>query len=131
MIGSGVYNRCGKNEQAITRLKEVLKISPNDPNWFQTGYLATVIYENTEGKNHQQIYDVIGNKINATDMDPRVLAIYSIFEFEKGNNEKSADYYKRAVENGFRKDRLDFKNKPSLTVETHEKLDQIKLLILN
>ncbi len=131
LIGSGVYNRCGKNEQAITRLKEVLKISPNDPNWFQTGYLATVIYENTEGKNHQQIYDVIGNKINATDMDPRVLAIYSIFEFEKGNNEKSADYYKRAVENGFRKDRLDFKNKPSLTVETHEKLDQIKLLILN
>ena len=131
LIGSGVYNRCGKNEQAITRLKEVLKISPNDPNWFQTGYLATVIYEKTEGKNHQQIYDVIGNKINATDMDPRVLAIYSIFEFEKGNNEKSADYYKRAVENGFRKDRLDFKNKPSLTVETHEKLDQIKLLILN
>lgn len=131
LIGSGVYNRCGKNEQAITRLKEVLKISPNDPNWFQTGYLATVIYENTEGKNHQQIYDVIGNKINATDMDPRVLAIYSIFEFEKGNNEKSADYYKRAVENGFRKDRLDFENKPSLTVETHEKLDQIKLLILN
>ena len=131
LIGSGVYNRCGKNEQAITRLKEVLKISPNDPNWFQTGYLATVIYEKTEGKNHQQIYDVIGNKINATDMDPRVLAIYSIFEFEKGNNEKSADYYKRAVENGFRKDRLDFKNKPSLTVETHEKLDQIKLLIFN
>ena len=131
LIGAGVYNRCGKNEQAITRLKEVLKISPNDPNWFQTGYLATVIYEKTEGKNHQQIYDVIGNKINATDMDPRVLAIYSIFEFEKGNNEKSADYYKRAVENGFRKDRLDFKNKPSLTVETHEKLDQIKLLILN
>ena len=131
LIGSGVYNRCGKNEQAITRLKEVLKISPNDPNWFQTGYLATVIYEKTEGKNHQQIYDVIGNKINATDMDPRVLAIYSIFEFEKGNNEKSADYYKRAVENGFRKDRLDFKNKPSLTVETHEKLDQIKLLISN
>jgi hypothetical protein len=64
-------------------------------------------------------------------MDPRVLAIYSIFEFEKGHNEKSASYYKRAVENGFRKDRLDFKNKPNLTAETHEKLDQIKLLILD
>lgn len=131
LIGSGVYNRCGKSEQAITRLRELLKILPNDPNWFQTGMLVTVLYENNEGKNHQQIYDVIGNKINATDMDPRVLAIYSIFEFEKGHNEKSAAYYKRAVENGFRKDRLDFKNKPNLTAETHEKLDQIKLLILD
>ena len=131
LIGSGVYNRCGQSEKAITRLRELLKITPNDPNWFQTGFLVTVLYGHNEGKNHQLIYDVIGNKINATDMDPRVLAIYSIFEFEKGHDAKSAAYYKRAVENGFRKDRLDFKNKPNLTIETHQKLDQIKLLALD
>ena len=128
MIGSGVYNRCGQSEKAIKRLRELLKITPNDPNWFQTGTLVSVLYEHTEGRNHQLIYDVIGNKINATDMDPRVLAIYSIFEFEKGHDAKSASYYKRAVENGFRTDRLDFKNKPDLNTETHRKLDQIKLL---
>ena len=131
LIGSGVYNRCGESEKAIKRLRELLKITPNDPNWFQTGMLVTVLYEHSEGKNHQLIYDVIGNKINAADMDPRVLAIYSIFEFEKGHDAKSASYYKRAVENGFRTDRLDFKNNPDLNTETHEKLDQIKLLNLD
>ena len=64
-------------------------------------------------------------------MDPRVLAIYSIFEFEKGHDAKSASYYKRAVENGFRKDRLDFKNKPDLTSQTHQKLNKIKLLTVD
>ena len=37
----------------------------------------------------EKIYEIVGDKINAEDMDPRILAIYSIFELNNGNNGKS------------------------------------------
>ena len=37
----------------------------------------------------------IDRKIAASDMDPRVLAIYSILEFKKGNDKKAVKYFLR------------------------------------
>ena len=129
LIGSGVYDRCGFPEEGITRLKELLKIVPNDPGWFQTGLLITRIYQANDGNGAQEIKQIIGDKINAKDMDPRVLAIYSIFKFEKGDKREAREFFTRAVENGFRKDRLSFKTKPELTTRTHEIINQIEALL--
>ena len=103
LIGSGVYSRCGQVEEAISRLRELLKIVPNDPGWFQTGILVTMLYWNDQ---HSEIYDLIGEKISASDMDPRVLAIYSILEFKKGNGKKAVKYFLRSKKNGFNNSRL-------------------------
>ena len=103
LIGSGVYSRCGQVEEAISRLRELLKIVPNDPGWFQTGILVTMLYWNDQ---HSEIYDLIGKKIAASDMDPRVLAIYSILEFKKGNDKKAVKYFLRSKKNGFNNSRL-------------------------
>ena len=127
MIGAGVYNNCGQGKKAIARLKEVLKLVPNDPRWFQTGLLVSFMYQDKQAP--EKIYEVVGEKINADDMDPRILAIYSIFEFENGNEDKAISYYKRAVKNGFRKDRLEFKTDPEYTAITHETIDKIGKLV--
>ena len=103
LIGSGVYSRCGQVEEAISRLRELLKIVPNDPGWFQTGILVTMLYWNDQ---HSEIYDLIGENIAASDMDPRVLAIYSILEFKKGNDKKAVKYFLRSKKNGFNNSRL-------------------------
>ena len=127
MIGAAVYNNCGQGKKAIARLKEVLKLVPNDPRWFQTGLLVEFMYQDKQAP--EKIYEVVGEKINAEDMDPRILAIYSIFEFDNGNKEKAISYYKRAVKNGFRKDRLEFKTDPEYTAITHETIDKIGKLV--
>ena len=126
MIGAAVYNNCGQGKKAISRLKEVLKLVPNDPRWFQTGLLVSFMYQDKQAP--EKIYEIVGDKINAEDMDPRILAIYSIFEFDNGNKEKAISYYKRAIKNGFRKDRLEFSNDQKYTAETHAILDKIDSL---
>ena len=60
-------------------------------------------------------------------MDPRILAIYAIFEFEKGNLNEAVKYYKRAIGNGFRKDRIETTNE-ELRVKTYKILDEIAIL---
>jgi tetratricopeptide (TPR) repeat protein len=122
LIGSGVYSRCGQVEEAISRLQELLRIVPNDPGWFQTGMLVTMLY--WDGK-HSEIYDLIGQKIAASDMDPRVLAIYSILEFKKGNEKKAVEYFVRSKKNGFNNSRLGIGDE-KIKTEALDILEQIE-----
>ena len=89
LIGAAVFSKCGQSTEAINRLKELLKIIPNDPGWFQTGFLVTLLY--WEGR-HQEIYELVGDKINSDDMDFRVLAIYSILSHENGDYKEARKY---------------------------------------
>ena len=125
LIGAAVYNRCGERKKTIGRLRELLKIVPNDPLWFQTGFLVSALYQDEQPP--EKIYEVVGDKINAEDIDPRILAIYAIFEFEKGNLDEAIKYYKRAIGNGFRKDRIEPTNE-ELRVKTYKILDEIESL---
>ena len=125
LIGAAVYSTCGKTKEAIGRLRQLLEIIPNDPGWFQTGFLVTLLYRT---KQQEEIYKLIGKNINAEDMDNRVLAIYAIFEFEKGNQEKAKSFFQKAMKKGFIKDRLTSKHHPEISEKTLEILDKIEKL---
>ncbi len=125
LIGSGVYSGCGQIEEAIERLQELLRIVPNDPGWFQTGLLVTLLYENGQ---HSEIYDLIGQKIAASDMNSRVLAIYSILEFKKGNKKDAVEYFLRSKKNGFNNSRLDKIRNEKIKTEALKTLEEIEKL---
>ena len=123
LIGAAVFSKCGQSKEAINRLKELLKIIPNDPGWFQTGFLVTLLY--WEGR-HQEIYKLVGDKINSDDMDFRVLAIYSILSHENGDHKEAKKYFIRAKDKGINKTRLTSKNYPELNIKTLKILDKIE-----
>ena len=121
LIGAGVYTRCGEKKRAISSLQKVLKIVPNDPGWFQTGFLVTLLYED---KQFEEIYKVIGDKIKAEDIDSRVLAIYAVLEVKNGNTEKARGYFERSLKNGFRWDRFS-SYESDLRTETLDTLENL------
>ena len=123
LIGAAVFSKCGQSTEAINRLKELLKIIPNDPGWFQTGFLVTLLY--WEGR-HQEIYELVGDKINSDDMDFRVLAIYSILSHENGDYKEARKYFIRAKDKGINKTRLTSENYPELNIKTLKILEKIE-----
>ena len=98
---------------------------PNDPGWFQTGLLVTLLYGNGQ---HSAIYDLIGQKIAASDMSPKVLAIYSILEFKKGNKKDAVEYFLRSQKNGFNNSRLDSIRNEKIKTEALEILGEVEKL---
>ena len=127
MIGAGVYNGCGQTKKAIARIEEMLRIVPNDPGWFINGLLVKFLYE--EYQDYEKIHTVIGEKIDIKDMNSMVLAIYSILEYDRGNQAEAIKYFKRAKENGFLKARLQFRTDPELTERTHKTFEKIESLV--
>ena len=121
LIGSAVYRRCGDKQRAIESLIQLLEIVPNDPGWFQTGLLVSILYE---VERYDEIYKVIGEKIDAEDMDNRVLAIYAVLAAKRGDKEKATRLFERSLNNGFRWDRFRNFEKPLLkeTLDTLEDL---------
>ena len=111
LIGSAVYRRCGDKQRAIESLIQLLEIVPNDPGWFQTGLLVSILYE---VERYDEIYKVIGEKIDAEDMDNRVLAIYAVLAAKRGDKEKATRLFERSLNNGFRWDRFRNFEKPLL-----------------
>ena len=111
LIGSAVYRRCGDKQRAIESLTQLLEIVPNDPGWFQTGLLVSILYE---VERYDEIYKVIGEKIDAEDMDNRVLAIYAVLAAKRGDKEKATRLFERSLNNGFRWDRFRNFEKPLL-----------------
>jgi len=121
LIGSAVYRRCGDKKRAIDSLKQLLEIVPNDPGWFQTGFLVSLLYEVEQ---YDEIFKVIGQKINAEDMDNRVLAIYAVLAAKRGEEGEAVKLFERSLNNGFRWDRFSNFEKPLLT-ETLDILENL------
>ena len=103
LIGAAVYRRCGDLKKAIASMKEVLKIVPNDPGWFQTGNLVMLLFRDGQ---LEEIRRVIGDKINAEDMGVRVLAVFAYLASKDGKKSEAKIYFERSLANGFRWQRL-------------------------
>ena len=106
-------------------LQELIKIVPNDPGWFQTGLLVTLLYQTGE---YSEIYKLIGQKIATSDMNHRVLAIYSILEFKKGNKREAVAYFLRAQKNGFNNSRLDAIRDENIKKDALKILEEVEKL---
>ena len=97
-IASAVYANCGDLKKAIDSNRSALKLLPNDTGWFVTARLVVLLYQTGQ---IDEIYKLIGKKIEAKDMEYRVLAILALLEHQKGNKELAKEYLSRAKNNGF------------------------------
>ena len=75
-------------------------IVPNDTNWVITGGLVTILYQVNR---IEEIYDIVGDKINAEDIDSRILAIYAVLAKRDGKINLAKDYLNRSIKNGLTK----------------------------
>jgi TolB-like protein len=96
-IGGMVYFRCGDLDKAIAWRKKAIRLVPNDTNWTITGGLSFILFE---AGRFEEIYEIIGEKINLEDMDSRILAIYAVLEARQGNMELAKKYHQRSINNG-------------------------------
>ena len=103
-IGARVYEMCGDLKKAIDSNRSALKLVPNDTGWFITGALVIKLYQSGR---IEEIYELIGNNIEAKDMDQNVLAIFAFLEHQKGNKKLAEEYLSRAKNNGFSRTRFE------------------------
>ena len=96
-IGGMVYFRCGDLDKAIAWRKKAIRLVPNDTNWTITGGLSLILFE---AGRFEEIYEIVGEKINLEDMDPFILAIYAVLEARQGNMEIAKKYHQRSINNG-------------------------------
>ena len=103
-IGAMVYFRCDKLDKAISSRKKAIMIVPNDTNWVITGGLVTILYQVNR---IEEIYNIVGDKINSVDIDSRILAIYAVLAKRNGNNDLAKSYLDRSIKNGLTKTYLE------------------------
>ena len=96
-IGGMVYFRCGDLDKAIAWRKKAIRLVPNDTNWTITGGLSLILFE---AGRFEEIYEIVGEKINLEDMDSRILAIYAVLEARQGNMVSAKKYHQRSINNG-------------------------------
>ena len=93
-----VYERCRDSKNAIKSKRDALNLVPNDNGWFITSSLVFSLYKDNQ---ISEIYNLIGENIEAEDMSTRVLALYAFLEQEKGNIKSAKKFLKRAKEKNF------------------------------
>ena len=93
-----VYERCRDSKNAIKTKRDALNLVPNDNGWFITSSLVFSLYKDNQ---ISEIYNLIGENIEAEDMSTRVLALYAFLEQEKGNIKSAKKFLKRAKEKNF------------------------------
>ena len=103
-IGAMVYFRCDKLDKAISSRKKAIMIVPNDTNWVITGGLVTILYQVNR---IEEIYNIVGDKINSVDIDSRILAIYAVLAKRNGKNDLAKSYLDRSIKNGLTKTYLE------------------------
>ena len=74
--------------------------------------MVSLLYEVEQ---YDEIFKVIRQKINAEDMDNRVLAIYAVLAAKRGEEGEAVKLFERSLNNGFRWDRFRNFEKPLLT----------------
>ena len=79
-------------------------IVPNDTNWVITGGLVTILYQVNR---IEEIYNIVGDKINSVDIDSRILAIYAVLAKRNGKNDLAKSYLDRSIKNGLTKTYLE------------------------
>jgi len=99
-IGSNIYGMCGNRQKAIELANNALKLVPVDTNWTQTSALAARLFDNGQ---IDEIYRLLGKKVEAVDLPPNMLALLSYMEYKKGNNKNSNEYFSRAKSAGYMK----------------------------
>ena len=97
-IAGDVYELCGDIKNGIAARRDALLLVPNDTGWFITRNLVMSLYKDNQ---ISEIYELIGEDIDAEDMPPRVLALYAFFEQQKGNMQNAKKYLERAKKNNF------------------------------
>ena len=102
-IASVIYGRCGETKKAADFARSALKILPIDINWHQTNVLA---YRLLEDNQIDEIFNLVGENINAVDIPPSLLILFAFLESKKGNEALAKKYYSRAIETGWIKQRL-------------------------
>ena len=103
-IAGNVYELCGDSKRGIDAKRNALLLVPNDTGWFITSGLTMSLYRDNQ---IEEIYELIGDDINAEDMSPMVLAVYAFLEQQEGNIEKAKIYLERAKKNNFDRQRFE------------------------
>ena len=79
-------------------MKELLTLVPNDPGFFYTRMLSMFLF--VEG-NYDEIIERVGENIDAVDIDPLILLMYSVINYKKDNKKAALEYFDRARKVGF------------------------------
>ncbi len=92
LIGAGLYNMCGQTSKSILRMKELLTLVPNDPALFYTKMLSIFLFVE---ENYDEIIELVGENINAVDIDPMILGIYSVIHYKENKKKEALKYFDR------------------------------------
>ncbi len=103
-VAAAVYAQCSNFDKAISAANSSLEITPNDTNWMITGQLASYYFQMDE---IELLTKLIGENIDAEDMDGRVLAYFALIESRKGNKNLATTYLSKAIKNGLTRGRLE------------------------
>ena len=103
-VAAAVYAQGRNFDKAIAAANSSLEITPNDTNWMITGQLASYYFQLDK---IELLTELIGENINAKDMDGRVLAYFALIENRKGNKDLATKYLSNAIDNGLTKGRLE------------------------
>ncbi len=99
----GIYAACDRVEEAVIYNRKALAATPNDTGWFLTVDLVSNLWKLDR---YDDIRDVIEDKIDAADMDQRVLAIFAVVEHKAGNTRRAEELLARATASGLVPDRI-------------------------
>ena len=102
-ITGAIYAACGRLEEAVIYNRKALAATPNDIGWFLNVDLVSNLWKLDR---FDEIRKVIESKIDADDMDVRILSIFAVVEKRDGNNIRAKEMIDRAISKGLTTDQI-------------------------
>ena len=102
-ITGAIYAACGRLEEAVIYNRKALAATPNDIGWFLNVDLVSNLWKLDR---FDEIRKVIESKIDADDMDVRILSIFAVVENRDGNNRRAKEMIDRAISKGLTTDQI-------------------------